>query len=309
MTTLDGVAVPSIEGHRCQAPSVHHMFLRMLLPPRRRVTRAVALLSMLALLPQVSVAAPAPTDTWLWAWDRSEDLRWLAPGTGVAYFAVQFDARGDTFTATWRRPVLQVRPDTRLLPVLHIEAFGTRRPPVLDGRAVALWSGQLAEAIERLAVPRVQIDFEARAGQRDFYRDVLAALRARLPADVRLSITALASWCGEPAWLSSLPVDEVVPMYFRMGPAERGLWRRRLAEPGALPPACRAAVGVSVDEWPALVAEVGMARLAGLGDRPWYVFSPQAWRPTLLAAWQLSFDGAAPSSHRHPARQETPSPE
>jgi hypothetical protein len=36
---------------------------------------------------------------------------------------------------------------------------------------------------------------------------------------VFISITALASWCeGTKSWLTGLPVDEIVPMAFSMGP-------------------------------------------------------------------------------------------
>jgi len=53
--------------------------------------------------------------------------------------------------------------------------------------------------------------------ERDFYRALLQDLRAQLPDNVPLSMTALASFCIGDRWLEGLPVDEAVPMIFRMG--------------------------------------------------------------------------------------------
>jgi hypothetical protein len=64
----------------------------------------------------------------------------------------------------------------------------------------------------------LQIDFDAPESARPFYRDLLVNLRSRLPEDTFISITALVSWCMESkSWLTSLPVDEYVPMVFDMG--------------------------------------------------------------------------------------------
>lgn len=224
----------------------------------------------------------AYADTWVWAWDRSEDLRWLPGRVGVAYFAAQFDARGSSLTVLPRRPVLRVAPGSAMLPVLHIEAFHAAQPAAGDAQTVVRWSEKLAETIQRVGVDRVQIDFEARASQRQFYRDVLLALRDKLPAGFKLSITALASWCGDPIWLASLPVDEVVPMYFRMGPTERDLWRQRLMHPEQLPKVCRGAAGLSIDELHALSGQGAALQRIGEDGRSIYLFAPSAWRPAML---------------------------
>jgi len=209
---------------------------------------------------------PAHATTWLWAWDRAEDLRGLPAGTGVAYFAAQFDARDEAFDATWRRPPLHVDPATPLTAVLHVEAFHRGHPPALTDAAAARWAQALADAARRTGARRVQVDFEARASQLAFYRRVLAGVRERLAPGTFLSITALASWCGDAATVAALPADEVVPMYFRMGPRERGLWRERARDAGRLPAACRSAAGVPLDE----------QRLAAAPTV--YLFAPRAWR-------------------------------
>ncbi len=74
--------------------------------------------------------------------------------------------------------------------------------------------------------PWLQIDFEARASQRQVVLDLLHDVRAGLPATTRLSMTALASWCDTETWLATAPVDEIVPMLFRMGPTGGALRAR-----------------------------------------------------------------------------------
>ena len=112
----------------------------------------------------------------------------------------------------------------------------------------------------------IQIDFEADASERPFYRHLLIELRHRLPSDLALSITALASWCMGDDWIEGLPVDEAVPMLYRMGPDRStvlnhlqngGNFRARL---------CRESAGISTDE-----------PISGLGPRRYYIFRPRAW--------------------------------
>lgn len=243
--------------------------------------RAAGLILSLALLALAPSRACA--EVWLWAWDRPEDLRWIPADVGVAYFAAEFVAAGERFDVTARRAALRVRPDTPLLPVLHIEAFDPRNPPQLDAAAAVRWAEALRREIRRLGVSAAQIDFEARAGQQAFYADMLQALRARLPAGFRLSVTALASWCGDAAWLDALPADEVVPMYFRMGAAERELWRRRMLDAGRLPAtSCRRAAGLATDEWQTFARDLPDPALAHFTGRRLYLFSPSAWQAEVL---------------------------
>ena len=108
-----------------------------------------------------------------------------------------------------------------------------------------------------------------------FYAGVLRTLRPELPRALPLSVTALVSWCGQGSWLREVPVDEAVPMLFRMGgPRFRGgIGRVRLAEP-----LCRTSVGLSTDEpWPVDVAGLNP------GTRI-YLFAPRPWQEAQLRA-------------------------
>jgi hypothetical protein len=112
-----------------------------------------------------------------------------------------------------------------------------------------------------------QIDFDARSSDRSFYGDLLRDLRRRLPSGVALSITALASWCMEDDWIAGLPIDEAVPMLFRMGPGDAEVRRRLRRGQDFTDPACRLSAGVSTDE--------PMPRLH-YGRRV-YIFHPRPW--------------------------------
>jgi hypothetical protein len=129
----------------------------------------------------------------------------------------------------------------------------------------------LAQA-RRSSARVVQLDFEVRRSQRDFLRAAVAEIRRRLPPDVALSVTALASWCAGDYWLADLAADEVVPMAFRMAQDDAPI-RSLLAERGAFTrPRCTGALGMATDEAPIKAA----------GGRR-YFFSPRAWDP---ATWR-----------------------
>ena len=81
-----------------------------------------------------------------------------------------------------------------------------------------------------------------------------------------ISITALASWCLGDRWLEDLPIDEAVPMLFRMGTDEEPV-RAALARGDFHDPRCRFSYGLATDEpLPALRP-----------GRRLYLFHPNAW--------------------------------
>jgi hypothetical protein len=236
--------------------------------PSRRLL-ATAALALLA--PAVSVREPPPHDSlprlFLWAWERPDDLRHLPHGTGVAFLAQTITIAGRSHVVSHRRQALHVDEGTPMMAVTRIEAPGD-----VAGVSTAAIAREIADRGRLPMVTAVQIDFDARASQRAMYRQLLHDVRAALPAQMPLSMTALASWCMDDDWLDELPVDEAVPMLFRMGPASapiRQAWpSRRPAEK------CRGSIGVSLDE------------PAPRGFRPprVYVFNPQAWTPPAVSA-------------------------
>jgi hypothetical protein len=202
----------------------------------------------------------------LWAWERPDDLRVVAPvNAGVAYLAgtifIREEAAPDSANSAAvsvayrpRLQTLQTAPNTKLLPVVRIETI--QAPGGDTDRALA--SDQLQRTVDILAraassstPPSIQIDFDATESERDSYVALLAALRARLGANARISITALASWCEGDAWLADLragTIDEAVPMLFRMGPDGAHVGDSLATGSDFAVPACLTSVGISDDE-------------------------------------------------------------
>ena len=155
---------------------------------------------------------PEPPELVLWAWERLEDLRFLAPGDAkVAVLISRIVLDGTTLTPYPRAAPLQLDGFTEVLPVVRIE---TRRP-ALDGEQLEALLRSIRSVTRDSRFRGLQIDFDARVSERAFYRRLLDTLRNGYGEQYRpLSITALASWCGSKSWLADLPVDEIVPMVF-----------------------------------------------------------------------------------------------
>jgi hypothetical protein len=236
------------------------------------LSRAILLTAALALLgPSLVVSrSSAPSSVpglVLWAWERPIDLRGLPPGTGVAFLAQTVSIGNGSHLVFPRRQPLLVDPSTPVIAVTRIEAGGDAGAPDVPAIARAV-----AETRRLPRVAAVQIDFDARVSQRALYRRILHAVRAELPPDMPLAMTALASWCLDDDWIDELPVDEAIPMLFRMGPAEHAL---REAWPARTPaPKCRGAIGVSLDE----------PSPSRPKQRRTYVFNPGPWTDATVAA-------------------------
>ena len=202
-----------------------------------------------------------PPTVVLWAWERPEDLTFLKPGDAeIALLVNRIELFTERVIEHPRSQPLAANPGISVLPVIRIEAV----EPSLDAAQLDL----LLEAISRSTLDSrfrgLQIDFDARESQRAFYRSLLEELR---PHFAPLSMTALISWCSKPSWLAGLPVDEIVPMAFRMGPGG-GAWIQRMErEKGFTFGGCNSSLGVSTDE--PLRWQPSSRRL--------YLFHPSPW--------------------------------
>lgn len=218
--------------------------------------------------------ASLPADM-LWAWERSEDLRWLPDGIGVAYVASSIKLDQAMITITPRANPLKLKPATKVVPVVHVDAaWGLH--PVLNTAQKEAVVAQVLKSAQGYRV--VQLDFEVLRSQRAFLQQVVQEIRTKLPADTALSMTALASWCSGDYWLQEIAADEIVPMAFRMGP-EQQIIRQQLARDQHFPHAkCNLALGYASDE--VLIKTQAQRR---------YYFSPQAWTPARWQATQANF--------------------
>jgi hypothetical protein len=234
---------------------------------------------------QVHAIASVPTSssrvsqlpaTILWAWERPERLDFIDhQKVGVAFLAKTIYLRGDHVVSRPRLQPLTLPPGARIVAVARIESEHSTdysRRPALSPAQITETAAAISQLGSLPNIVMVQVDFDATTSERTFYRELLNQLRRNLPPSTALSITALASWCKGDNWLEALPVDEAVPMLFRMG-VERKQFLSELAagEPFAAR-LCRSSAGVSTDEPLAQLPRV--QRL--------YVFNPRVWSPDAL---------------------------
>jgi hypothetical protein len=219
----------------------------------------------------------------VWAWERPEDLRFLDPNEfGVAFLAQTIFLENEHVTLKQRRQPLEVAPGTYMIAVTRIETqkeMGKR--PTFEAEMVNKTASLIANTLGLPEVRAIQVDFDAAASERPFYRSMMNKLAANIkaaegtPTHHSLTMTSLASWCTGDAWFNDFPVDEAVPMVFQMGADEEKIktylrkgndWRE---------PLCRGSYGISLDE----------GRFEGMKNgRRIYFFKNSSWKSDDLAA-------------------------
>lgn len=201
----------------------------------------------------------------LWAWELPEDLRFIDPkNTAVAFLADTIHLHGDATVIQPRLQPLRVPEGAKLVSVVRIEA---ERDAALDHGQIERTASTIAKTASLPRVVAVQVDFDATRSEREFYRALLFDLRHRLGPATPISITALASWCFGDDWISSLPINEAVPMLFRMGADRNEIVATLTSGRDFRAPVCRESLGVSSDErWASLP---GGRRLYVFHNRPW----------------------------------------
>lgn len=206
----------------------------------------------------------------LWAWERPEDFKGIDPSRfAVAFLAQTLVLKGDDVIFSPRHQPLDVAPETKLTAVTRIESQKQ------TGQTVSLSEPQKQRLIELILrtrelrnVSAIQIDFDATASERGFYRGLLRDLRSQLPDTVALSMTALASFCVGDRWLDDLPVDEAVPMIFRMGADDRTIKNLLTSGEDFREPLCQRSYGIAVDE---------PLEIKFRPERRIYIFNDRSW--------------------------------
>lgn len=207
----------------------------------------------------------------LWAWERPTDLRFINPKeTGVAFLARTIRLRSGEVSIRPRLQPLNLSEGTTVVAVARVQTD----KPDLSAQQREKLAGAIADMASLPNVSHIQIDFDAVQSERQFYRDVITDVRRRLPDNVALSITALASWCTSDDWISDLPIDEAVPMLFRMAADGKQIANRLNAGEDFSSSACRHSYGISMDE----------PRPNLSSARRLYVFSPDPWTESSVRA-------------------------
>lgn len=213
--------------------------------------------------PKTAKALAALPRVTLWAWEMPESLDFIDPAQIAVAYLDQTLYIGRAVRVRPRLQPMRVPPGTRVMAVVRLEMPETAQASPENEAKVVL---EILRSARRPGIAALQLDFDAVRSQRAFYGDVIREVRREMPPEMPLSVTALASWCAFDHWIRGLPVDEAVPMLFRMG-KERTLFRS--SEPGKLirEPLCAGSLGLSADEpWPKALAG---KRLYVFDIRPW----------------------------------------
>ena len=213
----------------------------------------------------------------LWAWERPEDLKTIdTTRFAVAFLAQTLVLKGDDVVFNPRHQPLDISPETKLIAVTRIESQKqTGQPAALNEAQKQKAISLILRTRELRNVSAIQIDFDAASSEREFYRALLRDVRAKLPDNVPLSMTALASFCVGDRWLDDLPIDEAVPMIFRMGADDQAIKNLLASGEDFREPLCQRSYGIAADE---------PFEIKFKPDRRVYVFNDRSWSATDVTA-------------------------
>jgi len=218
----------------------------------------------------------------LWAWERPEDLTFLDPQRfGVAFLAQTLTLKDGEVVYSPRHQPLKLPPGVKLIAVTRIESQKITREQVdlTDDLRKELVE-HIRKTVQLNNVSVIQVDFDAATSERTFYSQLLLDLRRDLPDNVPLSMTALASFCVGDRWLKDLPVDEAVPMVFRMGTDSDRIKNLLTSGGDFREELCRRSYGVALDE-PVSTSFDKQRRV--------YVFNAKSWTPSDVSLLEERF--------------------
>ncbi len=219
---------------------------------------------------------PDTPNVILWAWERPENLEFIdSKRFAVAFLAQTLQLNGDKVEIILRRQPLKVTPETKLIAVTRIETNKRDKMADLSDPQREEISRLVLETLKLKNVSAIQIDFDVTVSERQFYRELLNDLRKKLPENIGLSITALASWCVSDNWLKDLPIDEAVPMAFDMGADDKTIRDFLASGEDWNEPKCRQSYGISINE---------PLKINFKPNRKFYLFTsnPKGWKKSDL---------------------------
>ena len=218
----------------------------------------------------------------LWAWERPEDLEFIDPQRiGIAFLAQTLTLKNGDVVYSPRHQPLKVPPTAKMIAVTRIESQKvTREKAELTDDQRKRLVERIKKTLELERISAIQVDFDAALSERPFYRQLLEDLRRELPDTVPLSMTALASFCVGDRWLSDLPVDEAVPMVFRMGTDSERIKNMLTSGNDFRDGLCRRSYGVSLDEPVTTTFEK---------QRRVYIFNSRSWTPSDVSEITVRF--------------------
>ncbi len=187
-------------------------------------TLTLAVSAYIYLLPHKDNLAAANTRLTVWSWDYPQDLTFIKSGMAdIAYYAGTLYLHEGRlfFQERARYKPLKIASGVLAYPVIRIETEGKAGDISNQDEIIAGISRAVLDMEKRSNSKKIQIDFDARESERDFYIALLKTLQTKLSPDTRLEITALASWCGDDSFIKEGLCDRQIPMLFSMGPEEK----------------------------------------------------------------------------------------
>ena len=217
----------------------------------------------------------------IWAWQRPEHLEFIDPHEfGIAYLACRVLLTENGIKTHWRNQTLKLPAAAVLVPTIRIDVSAK---PALDEKQMEDVLKLIQQVAARPHIAEIQIDFDARVTEREFYRKLLEELHKRLAGKTPVSITALASWCLFDNWIKDLPVDETVPMMFSLGGEREKLLLYFRKEKDFMVSGCCKSLGISLED-----EEVNKVMLPLMKKRKIpvrvFVFTKTAWTPEKIQA-------------------------
>jgi len=159
--------------------------------------------AVLVVVVSACASPPAPTlDHQAYIWQRQwtpalaaslEAMR--SDFSGWRVLAAESTAAGELTEAAPRLDLL-ARSAKPVIAVLRLN--GSRPPPSMETIAKRIDEIAAAWRTAGVSLAGIEIDHDCATAQLDAYADLLAQVHARLPGDLKLSITALPTWIGAP---------------------------------------------------------------------------------------------------------------
>jgi len=204
----------------------------------------------------------------IWAWERPENLLFIDDkNIAVAFLAGSIIFKDLGVTMKPRLQPLIVNQKTSMIPVIRIDNLNENSQLSDDQFSKAF--DFIIKTCSQNKIAGCQLDFDAKISERNFYKKLIIKVRNEMPKSIPLSITALVSWCDINSWLDDLPIQEAVPMFFRLGIDENLIRHNLVGESFMKAKICQKAVGISVDE--------PLPKSGYLQNRRIYIFNPKSW--------------------------------
>lgn len=209
----------------------------------------------------------------VWVWERPENLYFLKEkNVTFAYLSGTVTKTNSNLEYYSRRQPLRIPDNRQTISVIRIEDKSDDHK-LRDEYLIDISDYVVNLCLERKSNISCQIDFDATESQIDFYKKLVIQVREKLPKKYKLSITALVSWCtSDKTWFDELPIDEVVPMFFRLGKEENIYWQNINEGKLRISNSCQKAIGIATDEL--------MPNKIYLKNKPIYIFNNEYWTKT-----------------------------